>query len=51
MLTGFRLNKLRMFLDVLHEGIRVLTHFKEIGRLRCRNHVTSVLGAFTVHKL
>ena len=50
-LAGYRLDKLRMRVDVLDQTIRIFAHFEEICFLFRRLHLAPAVRTFPVHKL
>ena len=49
--SGYRLNKLRMCIDMLNQTVCIFAHFKEICLLLCRLYLTSAVRAFAVYQL
>ena len=50
-LTGYRLNKLRMGVDMLDQTVCVFAHLKEISFFLCRLYFTSTVRTFAVYEL
>ena len=50
-LTGNRLDKLWMLLDMLHETVSILAHLEEVCFLSCLLNISSTIGTLSVHKL
>src|SRR5699024_4663178 len=50
-LSGYRLDKLRMFVDILDKFRRILTHSEEIRLFLGWGHRTSAVRTFSVHQL
>ena len=50
-LSRYRLDKLRMLVDILDQLRRIFAHFEEICLLLCRSTRASAVRALSVHKL
>ncbi len=51
LLACFRLDKLGMRLDILHQLVRVIAHLEEVGFLLCAADRRAAVGALAVHDL
>ena len=50
-LTGFRLNEIRMCVDIVDQLVSIFAHFKEVCFLLCRHTGTSAVRTFAVYQL
>ena len=50
-LTGYRLNKFRVGIDVLNQLIRIFAHLKKVCLFLCRLYFPSAVRTFAIHQL
>ena len=50
-LSGYRLDEIRMGVDVINQAVCILAHFEEVCLLLCRLYLTATVRTLAVHQL